>query len=144
MSPWFREEKKPRKRPDWLAPAIWPRTLGLFTCRLFGVQYYFAITPETRPIADMVLGKEDPWSSLSKSQRRTDHRRADLAERGMVDIISALLCQVRDTAVNDAAVMLGQEIRDKLHPLLAAKIQSNISFSTAALSRLESGAGSRV
>lgn len=136
MGVWFCEEKKPRKRPDWLAPGIWPRTTGLFRCQLFGVQYRFAITRETRPIADMILGKEDPWASLSKSQRRTDYRRSVVGERGMMDIISTLLCQVRETEVDHAATMLAQEIKDKLHPLLAAKIHANISM--AELPRLES------
>lgn len=140
MGVWFHEEKKPRKRPEWLAPGIWPRTTGIFRCQLLGVQYRFAITAETRPIADLILGKEDPWASLSKSQRRTDSRRAEIGERGMMDVISALLCQVRETEVDHAATILGQEIWDKLHPLLAAKIQSNISAMHGRVPRLESGA----
>lgn len=34
MSIWFQEEKKPRKRPEWIGPATWKRTTGVFTCRL--------------------------------------------------------------------------------------------------------------
>jgi hypothetical protein len=64
-----------------------------------------------------------------------------LAESGMLDIINCLLCQVRDTAVADAATMLAQDIQTRLHPLLAAKINSNID---GKLQRLESGAGASV
>jgi hypothetical protein len=139
MSIWFQVEKKPRSRPEWLAPAIWPRTTAIFRCQLMGVQYRFPVTSETQPFADLILGKEDPWESLSKPGRRGDRRRADLAERGMMDILSALLCQVRDTEVARAAMMLGQEIKDKLEPLLAGKIQANIEETKS--HRLESGSG---
>lgn len=138
---WFTEEKKPRKRPDWLAPSIWGKTEGIFRCQLMGVQYRFAVTAETKPYVDLLLGKADPWESLSKSQRRLDHRRAAIAERGMMDIISALLCQVRETEVDGAATMLAQEIKEKLEPLLAAKIHANISMAALPAPRLESQAG---
>ena len=143
MGVWFHEEKKPRKRPDWLAPGIWPRTTALFITRLFGVEYRFAVTPETRPFVDLILGKEDPWESLSASQKRTEFRRSDLAERGIMEIISVLLCQVQETAVDQAAETLAQEIKEKLEPLLAAKIRLNIKEQEQ-LPRLESGAGTEV
>lgn len=122
MSFWFRRNPKPRKRPDWAAPGIWKKMTGYFSVRLFGREYHFPITPETEPFVLLMEGR-DPWP---KGVR--ENKRVRLAEMGMLDILSALLGQVRDGEVAEAASMLGQDLRDALTPLVQGKLTKMVDI----------------
>jgi len=134
MNPFFLSEPKPRKRPNWLPPGLWEKTTGLFSVSLLGVAYKFPITPETAPFVRLCEGELDPWPSGFR--RRKDFARRMLAEHGLQDMINCLLCQVRETEVDEAAKLLAQDIQHLLLPAIRGKIQSNMD-----LPRLVSRAG---
>lgn len=124
MSFWFkRVPKGRRKRPSWTSEAMWQEMSGTFTVRLFGYEYELPITEDTEPILKTIEGALDPWS---KKERRSERLRVDRGERGIQDIVNALLIQVRETSVAEAANLLGQDIKHALEPLLARRLAADV------------------
>lgn len=122
-NPWFRE-KHPRKKPWWASAAMWADMSGIFTVRFFGVEYEFPINKDTRVFMELIKGSRDPWAWFKGV--RSEFRRAHTAERGIQDIVNALLIQVRETEVRAAANGLGQELKDRLEPLLLRTVRQRI------------------
>lgn len=120
---------KPKKKPEWASPHIWERTESIVIVMLVGNHYHIPVTESTKPILALLDGSLDPWKGFKG--RRSDFGRRQLAERGLMDIISAIYQQVEDYSVASAATMLGQEIKDKLEPLLQKKIHQNIERTKA-------------
>jgi hypothetical protein len=117
--------EKPKKRPYWASPDVWERTFSIVNVMLLGHRYEIPVTEKTRPILCLLDGDLDPWKGFRG--RRSDFNRRDLAERGLMDIISAIYHQVEAVAIAGEAQMLGQEIRDKLEPLIQRTLHKRVA-----------------
>jgi len=117
--------EKPKKRPFWASPDVWERTESLVTVMLLGHNYQIPVTESTKPILSLLEGTLDPWHGFRG--RRSDFNRRNLAERGMMDIISAVYSQVEAVAIAGESQMLGQEIREKLEPLIRRTLHQRVA-----------------
>jgi len=117
--------EKPKKRPYWASPDVWERTLSVVNVMLLGHRYEIPLTERTRPILSLLDGELDPWRGFKG--RRSDFQRRNLAEMGLMDIISAIYSQVEAVAVAGESQMLGQEIREKLEPLIRRTLHQRVA-----------------
>ena len=115
---------KPRKRPYWASKDVWERTTSLVLVPLFGHYYELPVTERTMPIFALLAGSLDPWKDVKG--RRSDFKRRTLAEDGLRDIINAVYAQVEAVAVADASVLMAQDIKDKLQPLIQKHLHERV------------------
>jgi hypothetical protein len=89
------------------------RMRGVERVSLLGVWYELPVTPETEPFIALLRGRPWAWPA-----RMAEWRRRSMGEEGMREILNALLVQVREVGVAEAARDLRQEISERLDPVI--------------------------
>jgi cytochrome P450 len=117
------KRKRKGKKPYWASEDIFSRMSGTVSISLFGVQYELPVTKHSRPIIAVLQGKLEPWKG---TRVRTEWKRGRLAQKGMRDIIQALLHQLQETVGNEVSKHLMQEISDRMFPLIRDRVEVEI------------------